>query len=66
MGLNLIEYKTKLRNFPIPGELIVIVGMILFCTFWEHSDTMDLVGEIPSEIKGRLQFYSRTCLYICL
>ena len=48
-----IRYKKQLRNFPIPGELIVLVGMILFATFWDQAEVLDMVGEIPSGIQGK-------------
>jgi len=43
-----IKFKKQLRSFPIPGELIILIGMIIFCTFWSGADIIDKVGAIPS------------------
>ena len=47
-------YKTKLRGFPLPGELLLVVIFTIVCTFvptWGPSAVaLDTVGKIPQGI----------------
>ena len=43
-------YKTQLRNFPLPGELLLVISFTLVCTFypsWGELGELETVGEIP-------------------
>ena len=46
-------YKAKLRNFPLPGELLLVISFTLICSFypsWGKLGELETVGEIPQGI----------------
>lgn len=46
------RFKIQLKGFPIPGELIMLIVLLIFCFYWEGADVIEQVGHIPPGIEG--------------